>query len=147
MLKIREKTTRTDVSNVRISEVSRLTEQLERQGKNFAVKVRNGNTFLVQYGVAKSQPEKKAVILNEHTGAVRITSYQTHKELMCEVWDLLYDLFMGDVEDNQIKISLPEEGNLSFYWNAVYADYCFGKGSISEERAFEFMSQPEPLTC
>ncbi len=59
MLKITERN-RTDISNVRISEVARLTEPLEKQGKNFAFKVLGGKCFLVRYKELLNKPKAPA---------------------------------------------------------------------------------------
>ncbi len=66
--------------------------------------------------------------------------YSSHQELMTTIFNFLLEKNNSDIDDEDLVIELKEE-NICFQWLGVYAHYCFAKGSISEDYAFEIMAK------
>ncbi len=79
-----------------------------------------------------------AKVYDAYSGTTTDVNYSSHSDLMEQIWDYLWETYDANVLGDDIKVTLPYE-NIEFQWLGVYAHYCFAKGRISEEEAFDIM--------
>jgi len=80
---------------------------------------------------------KTAQVYTDYNGKTRNVNYESTEELMSAIWDLLCE--DGNVMDDDTMVTLPD--GRRFRWLIVMAHYCFTKGRMTEQEAFEIMME------
>ena len=79
---------------------------------------------------------KTFTVFTDSDGAERVFAFTNRPEMMRQVFNLLSDEYDGGMDDD-VLITLPS--GFRFWWDAMYAHYCFAKGRISEREALRLM--------
>ncbi|MDL2262974.1 hypothetical protein LJC11_05695 [Bacteroidales bacterium OttesenSCG-928-I21] len=84
---------------------------------------------------------KTAQVFIDYDGVIHHFDYTSDAEVINTVWELLRENYTEPGADEDVFVTLPD--GRRFTWLPAIAHYCFAKGRITQQEAFEMMLNEE----